>query len=172
MGGLEIFWHLFFGVSKICAFKFVGSLEKLNLRTVAGKCKIVGTVIAIGGAMILTFFKSIEIGKGSIHFTLLHHHSGHMASPQSSSGVKTLLGAVCALGSSCTFALLLIIQVLSFLLEWFISICYIPFYKSSWFFKLIKLNKQLNVSNLAYLFSIFWHVTRKYILINVSVYVI
>ncbi|XP_028801002.1 WAT1-related protein At1g68170-like [Neltuma alba] len=88
-------------------------LEILNLRTAAGKAKIIGTITGISGAMILTFFKGAQIDTGSFHVTLMHHRNGHVASPQSStssSGSNTLLGALCALGSNFSYATWLIIQ--------------------------------------------------------------
>ncbi|XP_054800137.1 WAT1-related protein At1g25270-like [Prosopis cineraria] len=85
-------------------------LESLSLRTSSGKAKIVGTVTGVSGAMIMTFFKGSEIHTGSFHITLMHHHNGHMASPQSSSRGNTLLGALCVLGSNFSYALWLIIQ--------------------------------------------------------------
>ncbi|XP_043697860.1 WAT1-related protein At1g25270-like [Telopea speciosissima] len=36
-------------------------LERLGIRTLAGKAKLVGTAIGIGGAMVLTFYKGVEI---------------------------------------------------------------------------------------------------------------
>ncbi|XP_028792329.1 WAT1-related protein At1g25270-like [Neltuma alba] len=88
-------------------------LEKLNLRTTAGKAKIIGTIIGISGAMIITIFKGSEIDTGSFHITLLHHHSGHVASPHySSSGGNTLLGSLCALGSCLANAFWLIVQTM------------------------------------------------------------
>ncbi|KAK4271101.1 hypothetical protein QN277_019841 [Acacia crassicarpa] len=87
-------------------------LESLNLRAAAGKAKITGTIIAISGAMILTFFKGAQIDTGSFHVTLMHHRNGHTASPQSSpsGGSNTLLGALCTMGSNFSYALWLIIQ--------------------------------------------------------------
>ncbi|XP_054803538.1 WAT1-related protein At1g68170-like isoform X1 [Prosopis cineraria] len=85
-------------------------LERLNLRTVAGQVKIIGTIVAIGGAMVLTFFKSTKIDTGSFHITLLHHRKGQVASLLAPSSMKALLGALCSLGSSATYALWLIIQ--------------------------------------------------------------
>ncbi|XP_054800475.1 WAT1-related protein At1g68170-like [Prosopis cineraria] len=84
-------------------------LERLNLRTAAGKAKIIGTIIGISGAMILTLFKGKEINTGFFHITLLHHHKRHVSSSHSSSG-KSLLGALCGLGSCFTYALWIIIQ--------------------------------------------------------------
>ncbi|XP_054800461.1 WAT1-related protein At1g25270-like [Prosopis cineraria] len=85
-------------------------LERLNLRTAPGKAKIVGTIMGIIGAMIITFFKGIEIHTGSFHIALLHHHNGHVVSPQTSSSGNALLGALYALGSCFTSALSSIVQ--------------------------------------------------------------
>ncbi|XP_057430672.1 WAT1-related protein At1g68170-like [Lotus japonicus] len=85
-------------------------LEKLNLRTAAGKAKIVGTLTGIGGAMVLTFVKGIDIKMGSFHINLLHYPNGAQHSQASTTGGKTLLGSLCALASGISYALWLIIQ--------------------------------------------------------------
>ncbi|XP_054800972.1 WAT1-related protein At1g68170-like [Prosopis cineraria] len=85
-------------------------LERLNLRSVAGQVKIIGTIVAIGGAMILTLLKGAKINTGSFHVTLMHHQNNHVPTVLSSSSIKSLLGALCSLGSSATYALWLIIQ--------------------------------------------------------------
>ncbi|XP_028783129.1 WAT1-related protein At1g68170-like [Neltuma alba] len=85
-------------------------LERLSLRTVAGQGKMIGTLVAIGGAMVLTFFKGTKIKTGSFHVTLMHYREGHAASSLAPSGIKALLSALCSLGSSATYALWLIIQ--------------------------------------------------------------
>lgn len=85
------------------------SLERLNLTTAAGKAKIVGTLIGIGGAMVLTFVKGEEIELGSFHLNLLHPQNGTHA--HSATGAHTLLGSLCALASGISYALWLIIQV-------------------------------------------------------------
>ncbi|XP_061364552.1 WAT1-related protein At1g68170-like [Gastrolobium bilobum] len=83
-------------------------LERLNLRTRAGKAKILGTLTGIGGAMVLTFVKGVEIKMGSFHVNLLHHQNG--AYHHASAGGKTILGALCVLASCISYALWLIIQ--------------------------------------------------------------
>ncbi|XP_004485529.1 WAT1-related protein At1g25270-like [Cicer arietinum] len=86
-------------------------MEKLNLRTKAGKAKIIGTLIGIGGAMVLTFVKGVEIKMGSFHLNLLHHQNGVVSHPHVTiSSGKTFLGSLCALASSISYALWLIIQ--------------------------------------------------------------
>ncbi|XP_028792325.1 WAT1-related protein At1g25270-like [Neltuma alba] len=85
-------------------------LEKLNWKAAAGKAKIIGTLAGTSGAMLLTFCKGARIPTHSFHVSLLHPHSSHVASPHSSSGGNTLLGALCALGYISSYSLWLIVQ--------------------------------------------------------------
>ncbi|KAG5000568.1 hypothetical protein JHK87_021640 [Glycine soja] len=94
------------GITFILAVCF--GMERLNLRTAAGKAKIVGTLIGIGGAMVLTFVKGVHIEFGSFHLNLLHPQNGKHA--HSATGAHTLLGSLCALASGISYALWLIIQ--------------------------------------------------------------
>lgn len=84
-------------------------MEKARLRTVAGTAKVVGTLIGIGGAMLLTFYKGVEVHLWSTHVNLLHH----VATTQQSQGGSDdrLLGSLLALASCFCGALWLIIQV-------------------------------------------------------------
>ncbi|XP_042495308.1 WAT1-related protein At1g68170-like [Macadamia integrifolia] len=86
-------------------------LERLGIRTLPGKAKLVGTIIGIGGAMVLTFYKGVEIniwstdidltrGLGSKAFMSASH-------PESDNHV---LGSLLALGCCFSYALWLIIQ--------------------------------------------------------------
>ncbi|KAH7575624.1 hypothetical protein JRO89_XS02G0166800 [Xanthoceras sorbifolium] len=87
-------------------------LEKLGIKTAAGKAKVIGTLMGIGGAMLLTFFKGVEINFFSTHLDLLHHnqlHSGHVPSSHASSS-EHLLGLLLALGSCFSYAFWLIVQ--------------------------------------------------------------
>ncbi|XP_062178028.1 WAT1-related protein At1g25270-like [Alnus glutinosa] len=87
-------------------------LERLNLGTIVGKAKVLGTLMGIGGAMLLTFYKGAEIDIWSSHLNLLHdsqNQTRHVASPLKQSGNR-LLGFLLALGSCSSFALWLIIQ--------------------------------------------------------------
>ncbi|WJX21973.1 hypothetical protein P8452_11333 [Trifolium repens] len=87
-------------------------MEKLNLRTKAGKAKIIGTVTGIGGAMVLTFVKGIEIKIGSFHFNFLHNQNGVGShGPHATiSTANTILGSICAMASTISYALWLIIH--------------------------------------------------------------
>ncbi|XP_045817799.1 WAT1-related protein At1g68170-like [Trifolium pratense] len=97
-------------VTFIMALSF--GMEKLNLRTKAGKAKIIGTITGIGGAMILTFVKGIEIKIGSFHLNLLHHKNGVVGSNTQAtiSTGNAILGSICALASTISYALWLIIH--------------------------------------------------------------
>jgi len=87
-----------------------GRLEKLNMRSTAGKAKVVGTIIGIGGSMLLTFFKGQEIDVKSFHTALLHKNN-HSLTLHNTDSSHRFLGALCGFGSCFSFALWLIIQV-------------------------------------------------------------
>ncbi|KAK7246803.1 hypothetical protein RIF29_41673 [Crotalaria pallida] len=85
-------------------------LEKLNLRAAAGRAKIIGTIIGIGGAMILTFVKGVEVNVLSFHVNLFNHKNGHVVHPQGSSRGMFILGAFSSFASIVSYAMWLIIQ--------------------------------------------------------------
>ncbi|KAI3974646.1 hypothetical protein MKX01_029636 [Papaver californicum] len=86
----------------VCGF------EVLGFANVAGKAKVLGTLIGIGGAMLLTFYKGVEIPMWSTHALHIHHeeHQAHM----STSG-KRVLGSLLAVGSCLCYATWLMVQV-------------------------------------------------------------
>ncbi|PQM36468.1 hypothetical protein Pyn_13466 [Prunus yedoensis var. nudiflora] len=59
-------------------------LERLALGTHAGRAKVVGTLVGIGGTMVFTFYKGKEIAIWSKHVNLLHDYTH-----QNSHGVVT-----------------------------------------------------------------------------------
>ncbi|XP_024168654.1 WAT1-related protein At1g25270 [Rosa chinensis] len=89
-------------------------LEKLTLGSHAGKAKLVGTVMGIGGAMIFTFVKGPEFSIWSTRIDLLQGHQAAAPSPSTSSSHRStgsyLLGCFLALGSTVSFAMWLILQ--------------------------------------------------------------
>ncbi|KAI5356144.1 PREDICTED: WAT1-related [Prunus dulcis] len=88
-------------------------LESLNLRSIAGKAKVLGTLMGIGGAMVLTFYKGVEINIWSTHVDLLHgsqQQNNHLAASAHADSGNRLLGCLLSLGSCFGFALWLIIQ--------------------------------------------------------------
>ncbi|XP_058751859.1 WAT1-related protein At1g25270-like isoform X2 [Vicia villosa] len=80
-------------------------LERLNIRTLTGKAKVIGTLMGISGAMILTFYKSTEIHIWSTNVNLLKHH----LQPQNVS-TNNIWGSSLALGTCISYSIWLIIQ--------------------------------------------------------------
>jgi len=85
------------------------SFEKLNFQRASGKAKVLGTITGVGGAMMLTFLKGVEINILTSHINLLHK-KGTRGTQNDDSGSK-LLGVFCGFGSCFCFALWLIVQV-------------------------------------------------------------
>lgn len=77
-----------------------------------GKAKVVGTIIGIGGAMVMTFYKGVEIKIWSYHINVprSHQEKSHMTR-ENPELERQVLGIVCAFGSCFSYALWLIIQV-------------------------------------------------------------
>ncbi|XP_027919618.1 WAT1-related protein At1g68170-like [Vigna unguiculata] len=83
-------------------------LEKLNLITRGGKMKIIGTIIGISGATIMTFIKGPEI-KLTTWFHV-HRNDHNVLQRDTISGSKNILGALASLGTQVSNALWLINQ--------------------------------------------------------------
>ncbi|ESW20449.1 hypothetical protein PHAVU_006G210200 [Phaseolus vulgaris] len=82
--------------------------EKLNFQRASGKAKVLGTITGVGGAMMLTFLKGVEINIWTSHINLLHK-KGTRGTQNDDSGSK-VLGVFCGFGSCFCFALWLIVQ--------------------------------------------------------------
>lgn len=83
------------------------------MKTIAGKAKLMGTFLGIGGAMLLTFYKGCQINILSTHVDLLHKYQvsdGHVAAAHHSSSVN-ILGLLLALACCISVSLSLIGQV-------------------------------------------------------------
>uniref|UniRef100_A0A9I9DLF7 WAT1-related protein n=1 Tax=Cucumis melo TaxID=3656 RepID=A0A9I9DLF7_CUCME len=87
-------------------------LERMNIGTMRGKAKVMGTLIGIGGAMILTFYKGVELHPWSTRVDLLHkaHNSTGHAAPPEHKIHSQVLGSVMGVGSCFSYALWLIVQ--------------------------------------------------------------
>ncbi|XP_042023275.1 WAT1-related protein At1g68170-like [Salvia splendens] len=88
-------------------------LEKLGWNSSAGKAKAFGTVMGIGGAMLLTFYKGPELNIWNTNINLLktstsHHH--HQANTHNQSGYDLVLGALLSIASCVCYSLWLIVQ--------------------------------------------------------------
>lgn len=84
-------------------------MEKPNLGTSAGNAKLLGTLVGIGGAMILTLYKGRRLFNWSVHSDLLQHVSS--SPPQGASAKSHMWGIMLALATSFNFSLWFIIQV-------------------------------------------------------------
>lgn len=83
-------------------------LEKLGWKTRAGQAKVLGTLIGIGGAMLLTFYKGLEIKTWSIKLDF----KGQMAaSQQHQQPYAHILGPILSICCCLSSALSLILQV-------------------------------------------------------------
>ncbi|XP_057431990.1 WAT1-related protein At1g25270-like [Lotus japonicus] len=78
--------------------------EKLNFHKEAGKAKVLGTLTGIGGAMMLTFLKGVELDIWPFHINILHKKDTVIHSD------SKLLGIFCGLASCFCYSLWLIIQ--------------------------------------------------------------
>lgn len=86
--------------------------EKLGIRTVSGQAKVTGTVLGVGGAMLLTFYKGADITPWARHIDLvakLTHHAGGAAHPAAESS-NHIMGSLLAISSCFFYALWLILQ--------------------------------------------------------------
>ncbi|KAM7467365.1 hypothetical protein LguiB_014927 [Lonicera macranthoides] len=85
-------------------------LEEFGWRTATGKAKVMGTLVALGGAMILTFYKGPQINM-STNVNLVHTSQapGPVAAPAHKSG-QMILGSLLSLGCCISYALWLILQ--------------------------------------------------------------
>ncbi|KAK8613748.1 hypothetical protein V6N13_101505 [Hibiscus sabdariffa] len=85
-------------------------MEKLAIGTSAGKAKVCGTLIGIGGAMVFTFYKGIRINIWSTHFNLVKHPRHPGTSPASHDTGRFILGAFFGLMSCISYSMWLITQ--------------------------------------------------------------
>ncbi|XP_024959867.1 WAT1-related protein At1g25270-like [Cynara cardunculus var. scolymus] len=83
--------------------------EKVKIGTKGGKAKVVGTLVGVVGAMVLTFYKGRQLNIWSTHYNVLHG-DGHVASTHKTS-THHLIGSLSALGSCLSIALYLTLQV-------------------------------------------------------------
>ena len=98
--------------------------ERLAVRTVPGQAKVAGTLLGVGGAMLLTFYKGAQVDLWPpTHVNLAaqlaaHHHNTSTSSdqPPSSSfstggdGGNRAMGSLLCMGSCFFYALWLILQ--------------------------------------------------------------
>ncbi|XP_054797521.1 WAT1-related protein At1g25270-like [Prosopis cineraria] len=98
-------YNLIPGVTFVLAVCF--GVEKMKIRTVTGKAKIIGTVMGIVGAMVMTFYKGVGIPLWPTHLNLMRHVAPHSESPETQ-----ICGSCLALGTCLSYSLWLIIQAM------------------------------------------------------------
>ncbi|PWA42333.1 eamA domain, WAT1-related protein [Artemisia annua] len=82
-------------------------MEKVSIGKITGKAKVVGTLVAVGGAMLLTFYKGQPLNFLSTHFNILHggqRMDGHVATSHKTSSHQ-IMGAVLALAYTLAISL-------------------------------------------------------------------
>ncbi|KAJ3681501.1 hypothetical protein LUZ60_015990 [Juncus effusus] len=84
-------------------------LESLKIRTVSGQAKVTGTLLGVGGAMLLTFYKGVPIKLWKFNIDLASHHDGSSADVAQQATNQTL-GSLLAVSSCLCYAVWLIIQ--------------------------------------------------------------
>ncbi|XP_077241366.1 WAT1-related protein At1g68170-like [Tasmannia lanceolata] len=82
-------------------------LERLGTQTMYGKAKVIGTLISVGGAMLMTLYKGVEIHLWSSNTNLVGHHQ-QKSSPQGSG--NHVMGSLMAVASCVSYGIWYIIQ--------------------------------------------------------------
>lgn len=82
------------------------------MRKAAGWAKMIGTIVGIGGAMMMTFVKGPRVHIFHPHLNP-RHHSYHAHVAAHNNITRQAWGVVCAIGSCFAHAFWLIIQVSS-----------------------------------------------------------
>ncbi|WOH14122.1 hypothetical protein DCAR_0933638 [Daucus carota subsp. sativus] len=96
----------------VTAFTFILAicfrLEKINWDKASGKAKVTGTLLSLGGAMVLTLYKGPNLINWNTHLNLVNHgnHHGGLARTHP----HMIVGVCSALGSITFYALWMILQ--------------------------------------------------------------
>ncbi|MBA0802015.1 hypothetical protein Gohar_012347, partial [Gossypium harknessii] len=80
-------------------------LERLGMKTLAGQAKLWGTLLSIGGAMILTFYKGKELNLWSTNINIVKHGGHHHTGTKHAAVGDQVLGSLLALASCLAFAI-------------------------------------------------------------------
>ncbi|KAK4366869.1 hypothetical protein RND71_014749 [Anisodus tanguticus] len=86
---------------------FLG-MESLDIRRLAGKAKLLGTLLGIGGALVLNLYKGMKINLWSINIHCLHTANATATTAQQTH--SNVLGSVLAFLSCASYASWLILQ--------------------------------------------------------------
>ena len=86
-------------------------METFTVRTLSGQAKVFGTILGVGGAMVLTFYKGVPLEIWETHVNLVEDNS--TVEKEQNEGNQAL-GSLVAVCCNLCYAIFLIIQVLSF----------------------------------------------------------
>jgi drug/metabolite transporter (DMT)-like permease len=87
-------------------------LETFTIRTLSGQAKVLGTILGVGGAMVLTFYKGAPLEIWKTHINLVEHSSTEQQQQnEGNQAIGSLLAVCCCL----CYAIFLIIQVLLYI---------------------------------------------------------
>ncbi|XP_060185614.1 WAT1-related protein At1g68170-like [Lycium barbarum] len=89
-------------------FAVIMGMERLDIHRVAGKAKLVGTVLGIGGALVLSLYKGMKINLWSINIHCLH--SDNATATTAAQTHSNLLGSILAFLSCASYAAWLVFQ--------------------------------------------------------------
>jgi drug/metabolite transporter (DMT)-like permease len=85
--------------------------ERLAIRTFSGQAKVAGTLLGIGGAMLLTFYKGVDVTPWHSSVDLIAAtSSSHSHHPAAAAATNYALGSLLCIASCFFYALWLVIQ--------------------------------------------------------------
>lgn len=88
----------------------IDRMEKLDIYRVAGQAKLFGTLLGIGGALILNLYKGMKIPLPSMNIHLLHN-TNDTATTAQHAAYNDIWGSILAFLSCASYASWLIFQV-------------------------------------------------------------
>lgn len=87
-------------------------LESLHIKTMSGQAKVLGTLVGIGGAMLLTFYKGVQINIWPKSYNIMEGHQGTSHAIPHQDHDNLVKGLMLALASCISYSIWLIIQVI------------------------------------------------------------
>lgn len=87
-------------------------LESLHIKTMSGQAKVLGTLVGIGGAMLLTFYKGVKINIWPKSFNIMKAHQGKSHAIPHQDQDNLVKGLMLAFASCISYSIWLIIQVI------------------------------------------------------------
>ncbi|CAN6299932.1 unnamed protein product [Urochloa humidicola] len=84
--------------------------EKLAIRTSSGQAKVAGTFLGIGGAMLLTFYKGVDVTPWHNHINLIANNGAGSGGGSHPAATNYAMGSLLCITSCFFYALWIIIQ--------------------------------------------------------------